>query len=193
MAAGKADGMDFAGQRQGSSDMSSDTISHMAAGMHVRVVVAAAATSAFATSSLHFVGAGACNGSGPAAAAVKIEAAPAAAPGSGRAPLTKAASITVMTGLISALPQPGVPQQPGAPHGTDQRAAANRQSAARSKQRRRAYIAGLEQNIRRLEQQSLEQQGHLHGLAANISSLRALLPLHIGWQPYCAASVERHT
>ncbi len=178
--------MDFAGQRQGSSDISSDTTSHPAAGVHVRVVVAAAAASAFATSSLHVGGAGACSGSRPAAAAVKIEAAPAAAPSSGRALLTKAASITAMTGLISALPQPG------APHATGQRAAANRQSAARSKQRRRAYIAGLELNVCRLEQQSLDQQGHVHGLAANISSLRALLPRHIGRQPYCAASVERH-
>ncbi len=52
--------MDFAGQRQGSSDISSDTTSHPAAGVHVRVVVAAAAASAFATSSLHVGGAGAC-------------------------------------------------------------------------------------------------------------------------------------
>ena len=51
------------------------------------------------------------------------------------------------------------------------RVIANRQSAARSKERRRGYVIGLEQSVKTLTQQINEQQGHLHSLASNSATL----------------------
>lgn len=53
------------------------------------------------------------------------------------------------------------------------RVIANRQSAARSKERRRNYIIGLEQSVKNLTLQINEQQGHLHSLASNSARLCA--------------------
>mmetsp|Transcript_12333 Transcript_12333/g.37131 ORF Transcript_12333/g.37131 Transcript_12333/m.37131 type:complete len:440 (+) Transcript_12333:287-1606(+) len=57
--------------------------------------------------------------------------------------------------------------------GVPRRVIANRQSAARSKERRRGYVIGLEQNVKALTAQITEQQEHLHTLAANSTSLGA--------------------
>jgi Basic region leucine zipper len=51
------------------------------------------------------------------------------------------------------------------------RVIANRQSAARSKERRRGYVIGLEQSVKNLTLQINEQQGHLHSLASNSATL----------------------
>lgn len=52
------------------------------------------------------------------------------------------------------------------------RALSNRQSAARSKERRLAYVVGLEQSVKSLSTQINEQLTHLHSLACNHAALR---------------------
>ncbi len=70
------------------------------------------------------------------------------------------------------------PTQTGVPFGASasvggapRRIMANRQSAARSKERRRGYVIGLEQNVKALTAQVSQQQEHLHALAANSTDL----------------------
>lgn len=128
-------------------------------------------------------GGGACSGTSPRPPpeTVKLEGMPSAASHA----CVKLEKITAVTGLISAPPsssaQPGrMPQmlpsrRAAAAPAAQRRAAAIRQTALQSKQRRRAHVACLEQDVQQLSLRSKELQGHLHGLAANAGSLRVSL------------------
>jgi len=99
------------------------------------------------------------SGPQPAASAVKLEP---WAPSGGGGPV-KAEGMPPPPMLPGAADQPEVPR----------RVIANRQSAARSKERRRGYVIGLEQSVKRLTLQINEQQSHLHSLASNSATLCA--------------------
>lgn len=114
------------------------------------------------------------SGPPPAASAVKLE--PWAPSGSGGPP--KAEGMPTPPMLPGAADQPGVPR----------RVIANRQSAARSKERRRGYVIGLEQSVKRLTLQINEQQSHLHSLASNSATLCAPLSLSLLPSLFCCFS-----
>ena len=60
--------------------------------------------------------------------------------------------------------------------GAPRRIMANRQSAARSKERRRGYVIGLEQDVKELTAQVSQQQEHLHALATSSTDLGDCAP-----------------
>ncbi len=71
--------------------------------------------------------------------------------------------------------------------GTPRRIMANRQSAARSKERRRGYVIGLEQNVKQLTAQVSQQQEQLHALATSSTDLGDCAP-PLPCHRYCAVA-----
>ncbi len=131
----------------------------------------------------------------PPPATVKIEGMPSAA---GHA-CVKLETIPAVTGLISAppssvaqlgrMPPMLASRRAAAAPAAQRRAAAIRQTALQCKQRRRAHLASLEQDVQQLSLRSRELQGHLHGLATNAGSLRVFLTVH-GLAAHCATCLE---